>query len=78
MYEHGKGVEKDYAEAVKWYWKSAEQGAAWAQNNLGVMYENGRGVKKDKNEAENWLHKAARQGHSGAQDELKKRGIIKW
>ncbi len=49
--EHGKGVEKDKAEAVKWYRKAAEQGHAEAQNNLGRAYEYGEGVKKDKAEA---------------------------
>ena len=37
MYDKGDGVLKDSAEAVKWYRKSAEQGNANAQNNLGNM-----------------------------------------
>ena len=37
MYERGKGVLQDDKEAVKWYTKSAEQGFAKAQYNLGVM-----------------------------------------
>ena len=47
MYEHGRGVGKDYVEAVRWYRKAAAQGFAGAQNNLGVMYSRGRGVGKD-------------------------------
>jgi TPR repeat protein len=35
LYEQGKGVPQDYAEAVKWYWKSAEQGYYIAQTMLG-------------------------------------------
>jgi TPR repeat protein len=31
----------DYAEAVKWYRKAAEQGDADAENNLGWMYARG-------------------------------------
>jgi TPR repeat protein len=31
----------NYAEAVKWYRKAAEQGDADAQNNLGWMYARG-------------------------------------
>ena len=31
MYKDGKGVQQDYAEAVKWYRKAAEQGKANAQ-----------------------------------------------
>ena len=34
---------QDYAEAVKWYRKAAEQGNAIAQNNLGVMFARGVG-----------------------------------
>ena len=37
-YQYGKGVAKDYAEAVKWYRKAAEQGHARAQCNLGYCY----------------------------------------
>lgn len=33
----------DYAEAMKWYWKAADQGKADAQNNIGVMYAEGEG-----------------------------------
>ena len=36
MYGNGNGVLQDYAEAVKWYRLSAEQGDAGAQT-LGVM-----------------------------------------
>ena len=39
MYEYGQGVGKDEVEAVKWYRKSAEQGDARAQCNLGVWNE---------------------------------------
>ena len=34
-YDDGRGVEKDYGEAVKWYRKAAEQNFAPAQFNLG-------------------------------------------
>ena len=37
-YYNGIGVEQDYAEAVKWYRKSAEQGHLVAQDNLGFCY----------------------------------------
>ena len=51
MYANGKGVPQDYAEAVKWYRRAAEQGDAYAQNNLGLMYANGKGVPQDYAEA---------------------------
>ena len=48
-FDKGWAAEKagDYAEAVKWYRKAAEQGLALAQFNLGVMYEKGKGVLQD-------------------------------
>ena len=47
MYANGQGVAQDYAQAVAWYRKAADQGNADAQLNLGVMYANGRGVAQD-------------------------------
>jgi TPR repeat protein len=61
---------KDNAEAARWYRKSAEQGDAMAQNNLGGMYHNGNGVAQDYAEAVNWYHRAADQGLAEAQDNL--------
>jgi TPR repeat protein len=43
-YTFGKGVLKDYKQAVYWYQKVADQGDAEAQSILGVMYANGKGV----------------------------------
>jgi TPR repeat protein len=74
MYEKGKGVPEDDAEAVKWYRKAAEQGNAKAQYNLAVMYYDGRGVPQDYAEAVKWCRMAAEQGYAYAQvalDELK-------
>jgi len=59
-YDNGRGVEKDYAEAVKWYRKAAEQGHAEAQVNLGCCYANGQGVPKDQVEAYAWFSMAAK------------------
>jgi TPR repeat protein len=58
MYENGKGVLKDYKEAVKWYRKATDQGHAMAQNNLGVMYGRGEGVLKSMTQAKYWIQKA--------------------
>ena len=49
------GVAQDYNEAVKWYRKSAEQGTAAAQSNLGRMYDEGLGVVQDYTEAVKWV-----------------------
>ena len=58
---------KDFKKAVEWYRKSAEQGNAKAQHNLGVCYNNGEGVEQDKEEAVKWYRKAAEQGNADAQ-----------
>lgn len=71
MYDTGNGVSQDYAEAVKWYRKAAEQGNADAQNKLGFMYDNGYGVSEDKAKAVEWYRKAAEQGLEKAINNLK-------
>lgn len=67
LYEIGRGVPKDFVEAVKWYRKSAVQGYANAQSNLGNQYYKGEGVPKDFVEAVKWFRKAAEQGDFNAQ-----------
>jgi uncharacterized protein len=44
MYDNGKGVPQDYAEAVKLFRKAAEQGYAQVQHYLGISYDNGEGA----------------------------------
>ncbi len=39
MYDNGKGVSQDYAEALQLFRKAAEQGNASGQYILGVMYQ---------------------------------------
>jgi TPR repeat protein len=63
-------VEQDFKEAVKWYRKAADQGDAYAQNNLGNMYDEGQGVEQDFKEAVKWYQKAADQGDAMAQFNL--------
>ena len=70
MYEQGRGAPQDYAEAINWNRKAAEQGHADAQYNLGVMYYNGEGVPLDYAEAARWYRLAAEQGHASAQNNL--------
>ena len=53
---------EDDAEAVRWYRLAADQGHAYAQNNLGAMYANGDGVPEDDAEAVRWYRLAADQG----------------
>jgi TPR repeat protein len=61
VYDDGDGVPQDYAEALKWYRKAADQGNASAQFNLGKMYDNGQGVPQDYVQAHLWLNLAASQ-----------------
>ena len=70
MYEEGKGVTRDYKEAVKWYRLAAEQGYATAQNNLGVMYVTGKGIPQDSVRAHMWFSLAASQGDTNAEESL--------
>ncbi len=44
---------------MKWYRKAAEQGDAYARNNLGGIYYDGRGVPQDYVQAHMWLNLAA-------------------
>ena len=66
MFEQGLGTTPDFAMAVSWYRKAAEQGYDRAQMNLGSMYERGLGVEKNELEALNWFRKAT----GMAEDEL--------
>ncbi len=61
------GVTQDYAKAVYWFRKAAEQGHGKAQSWLGVCYEHGDGVAKDIAEAVRWYRMAAAQGVADAQ-----------
>jgi len=63
-------VRQDYAEAVKWYRKAADQDFADAQFELANCYETGNGVQRNHVEAAKWYRKAAEQGHAEAQREL--------
>ena len=68
--EYAKKCENDenFEEAFKWYQKSAEQGLARGQNNLGYMYEHGQGVVQDYIKAVEWYQKSAERGNSIAQN----------
>ena len=57
---------QDYAEAVKWIRKAAEQGDAEAQSHLGAMYAQGHGVQRDYIRAYTWFNLAAMAGSQRA------------
>ncbi len=70
LYESGKGVAKDYAEAAKWYGRAAEWGNPVGQCNLGGMYMEGRGVSQDFSKAFDLFSEAAEHGYLIAQCNL--------
>lgn len=66
-HEHGEGVPRDYARAVRLYCDGARLGDAEAQFNLGWMYANGRGIERDDSRAAYFFALAAQQGHVQSQ-----------
>ena len=69
-YYQGKGVERNYDEAAKWFYEAANQGLVTSQFQLAIMYGRGEGVNKDYVKAVKWYRKAAEQGYVPAQFEL--------
>ena len=72
MYDNGKGVPENDAEAVKWYRKSADQGFRSAQFSLGRRYWSDDGVPENSISAYMWLSAAESQGIIIAGNYLKK------
>ena len=65
-YLEGVGIEKDTAEALKYYRQAAKNGFAEAQVDLALQLF----AKGDKAESLEWLRKAANQGNANAQNYL--------
>lgn len=75
-YYHGKGVQQDYAEAVKWYRKAFEINSDFLadredlrldlQKKLGDCYYSGYGVQQDYSEAIKWYREAGERGDISA------------
>ena len=70
MYYMGRGVARDYKQALQWHRKAAMQGKADAQYVVGAMYYTGNAVPQDHKTAISWFRKAAEQGHAEAQHAL--------
>jgi TPR repeat protein len=66
LYLNGNGVPKDTDEGLKWLTKSADQGYARAQSDLGAFYISGRHVAPDTKRGLELLGKAAAQGDPSA------------
>ena len=69
-YAAGRGVERDYGEAVSWYRRAVEQRNARGQVELGFAYERGRGVEQNDDEAVRWYRRSAEQGYALGQNNL--------
>jgi hypothetical protein len=70
LYDVGRGVPRNYGEALKWYLKAAEQGYAPAMTNIGILYYNQEGVKRDLVQAYAWFVRAKLAGDPRASDLL--------
>lgn len=55
IHQHGDGVARDYAEALRWYRHAASLGDRISEYQIGLMYLNGEGVAADADEAHRWL-----------------------
>src|SRR5208337_4884899 len=59
IYEAGRGVEQNVAEAIKWYEKAAKNKDAEGMFNLAALSEAGRGIAPDRGRALIWYARAA-------------------
>ena len=66
----GNGVNRNFAEAAKWYHHGAEAGYPEAQFSYGYALERGQGVLIDYKKAANWYKLSAEQGLPIAQSNL--------
>jgi TPR repeat protein len=65
-----ENFQKDYASAMTWYRKAADQGNAQAELGVGFLYGRGLGVPRDSTQAVAWFRKAAEHGDPVAQNNL--------
>ncbi|KAJ3412434.1 hypothetical protein HDV05_000738 [Chytridiales sp. JEL 0842] len=65
---YGWGGVKDETEAVKWLWRAAENGSAYACFELGACIEKGLGVQKNATTAALWYRRSAESGFGRGQE----------
>lgn len=69
-FQQGLGVDRDLAEAARWFHKAADQGSPEAQCQLGFLYGTGSGVQRDDREALKWFQRAALEDYAPAEFDL--------
>ena|ERR1044071_2205549 len=60
----GQCVERDFAEARKWFLRGASKGSSESENYLGMMYSNAEGVDRDYSKAFYWFKRSADQDNA--------------
>ncbi len=70
LHEHGEGMAKDLAAALRWYRSAAEQGHPLACDKVGHFYDRGLVVAADRAEAIRWFKRAFLGGLQEAGNEL--------
>ena len=68
LYMQGRGVEKSFPQAIRWFTRAARSGHPQAMNNLGVIHANGLGTEKDNVRAYAWFVLGAEAGSRDAAD----------
>lgn len=74
------GIPLNYADAIKWFSRSANQGYGPSQHMLGIMCAQGKGVTRDNVLAYKWLSLAATSfeeaGGEGVADAINERNSV--
>ncbi|HEY1042575.1 MAG TPA: tetratricopeptide repeat protein [Telluria sp.] len=70
MHYMGRGVARDYKQALAWHRKAAMQGKADAMYVIGAMYYTGNAVPQEYKQAVYWFRLASERGHAEAQHAL--------
>jgi len=71
LYDDGRQVPSDPAEALKWYKAAAQGGSAQAQYRLGYIFENEMGRNQDRDQAIKYYRMAAAHGNAAAMHALR-------
>jgi TPR repeat protein len=73
-YRNGHGVKQDYAKAIPYYQRAADQGCPTGAYWMAYAYEHGQGVTKDLRKAKHWYEISRNRGDSDAAESLERLG----